>query len=329
MSWPRFPSFVWAIFLCANLVQSATTTSSQTASQTNNALHPWVTVAPDGATRTVTPTIDGEDTISTYNGPTALPTAFSDGSGAFLVCDEASGSGGLYFPFCASEKDKEVAAGSTYFITWDVEYFEDPGRGVVVEGALTNHDGVIEDQAFSSGPIVASEGFYAWTISETDPKSWKQMDVQLYLVYENGTSARNRISGPKLSITPPKQKSSFQLSFVILPVSFILLALVVAAIFVTVRIRKRRVARRQNGGWNGISSADLEAKDKDAMNSMAADDDFTWSAGGAEIAPPKPAFTLGAMKLNPLKRIRSLRRPVVNFTIASPTAAGPTPASSV
>ncbi|RBQ80843.1 hypothetical protein VDGD_03589 [Verticillium dahliae] len=155
------------------------------------------------------------------------------------------------------------------------------------------------------------------------------MDVQLYLVYENGTSARNRISGPKLSITPPKQKSSFQLSFVILPVSFILLALVVAAIFVTVRIRKRRVARRQNGGWNGISSADLEAKDKDAMNSMAADDDFTWSAGGAEIAPPKPSFTLGAMKLNPLKRIRSLRRPVVNFTIASPTAAGPTPASSV
>ncbi|KAG7114401.1 hypothetical protein HYQ44_008302 [Verticillium longisporum] len=153
------------------------------------------------------------------------------------------------------------------------------------------------------------------------------MDVQLYLVYENGTSARNRISGPKLSITPPKQKSSFQLSFVILPVSFILLASVVAAIFVTVRIRKRRVARRQNGGWNGISSADLEAKD--AKNSMAADDEFTWSAGGAEIAPPKPAFTLGAMKLNPLKRIRSLRRPVVNFTIASPTAAGPTPASSV
>ncbi|KAM0279365.1 hypothetical protein ACHAQH_004630 [Verticillium albo-atrum] len=267
----QFRHLAWATLLCANFVQAATTTASQTTTQTDNALHPWVTIAPDGATRTITPTIGGDDTVSAYEGPTSLPTAFSDGSGAFLVCDEASGSSGTYFPFCASERDTEVFAGSTYFITWDVDHFEDPDRGLVVEGALTNHDGVIEDQAFSSKPLVASQGFYAWTIAEDSPKSWKQMDVQLYLVYENGTSARNRISGPKLRISPPKEGSSLQISFIVLPVSFILLASTIAAIFLTMRAWKRRAAMKNNE-WPGISSRDVEAK---AARDSDPKDDFT------------------------------------------------------
>ncbi|KAM0334550.1 hypothetical protein ACHAQA_001580 [Verticillium albo-atrum] len=300
MSSFQLRSLVWAILLSANLVQSAAT-PTQTQTQTQNALHPWVTVAPDGSTRTITPSVEGDSTISAFEGPTALPTALSDGSGAFLVCDDAAGSGGLYMPFCASAKDTEVSAGRTYFITWDVDYFEDPGRGIVVEGALSTNDGIVEGQAFTSGPLVASQGFYAWVISKEDPKSWNEMDVQLFLVYENGTSARNRISGPKVRVVPPEDDSSFQVSFVVLPASFILVALAVVATFVTVRSRGRRTAKK-NAEWFGVKK-DVEAKS--ARNSWS-EGDFSWSAQDAEVAAPAPVLKVNALRLNPWKKIRSL-----------------------
>lgn len=83
--------------------------------QSSEAPRAWVTVEADGATKTITPTVNDGKTTSVFPGNTALPTAEAQGGGAFVLCNSAAGSGGLAQPFCAPAKDNQVEGGKTYF----------------------------------------------------------------------------------------------------------------------------------------------------------------------------------------------------------------------
>lgn len=97
------------------LALSQTTDAAILPRQSNEALRPWVTVAADGAAKTITPTINDGKTTSAFTGSTTLPTADAQGAGTFLLCNQAAGSGGLSQPFCSPKGNSELEGGKTYW----------------------------------------------------------------------------------------------------------------------------------------------------------------------------------------------------------------------
>lgn len=148
---------------------------------------PWITVDAAGSARTVTPqlTVTG-GTTSTISPPpdeltrvqtwrmsthgaaittttrapiaTATPSgsAGSPGGGVMLKCQNYVD---IDAPFCAPYRGSLLNPGTTYYLTWDVNFFgSDPDQSIEVQVSYDGGFGFVTDK------MRASVGFYAWSV---------------------------------------------------------------------------------------------------------------------------------------------------------------------
>ncbi|KAK1992723.1 hypothetical protein LX36DRAFT_644353 [Colletotrichum falcatum] len=168
--------------------------------QTKEALRPWVTVAADGTSQTVTPTIKDGKTTSVFPGSTTLPTADAKGAGSFLLCNQGAGSSGLDEPFCAPKLDTKLDGGKTYWVTWDSGLFTSRAM-VQVQGDYGVTDTIAPGHGFTSLLLPASQGHFAWAAAGYNMPPEEALEVRLFLavVARNGTITR-RHAGPRVRI---------------------------------------------------------------------------------------------------------------------------------
>ncbi|KAF4870176.1 hypothetical protein CGCSCA1_v010615 [Colletotrichum siamense] len=259
--------------------------------QSSEAPRAWVTVEADGATKTITPTVNDGKTTSAFPGNTALPTAEAQGGGAFVLCNPAAGSGGLAQPFCAPAKDNQVEGGKTYFVTWDASLFPSTNTVVQVQGDYGVTSTIKEPgHGFSSLEIPASAGFFEWAVLGYDMPAGEAMDVQLFLAIPaaNGSIvARN--AGPKVrvvsnnrtSINDPVRRKVNVLG-IVLPIVFGVLSLCGIGWFVWWYGRRKGMFASRSQGY-GIGKSRGQRTD----GLRLADGTFTSAnRGGVEMMPP-------------------------------------------
>ncbi|KAI8317123.1 hypothetical protein K4K59_011031 [Colletotrichum sp. SAR11_240] len=259
--------------------------------QSSEAPRAWVTVEADGATKTITPTVNDGKTTSAFPGNTALPTAEAQGGGAFVLCNPAAGSGGLAQPFCAPAKENQVEGGKTYFVTWDASLFPSTNTVVQVQGDYGVTSTIKEPgHGFSSLEIPASAGFFEWAVLGYDMPAGEAMDVQLFLAIPaaNGSIvARN--AGPKVrvvsnnrtSINDPVRRKVNVLG-IVLPIVFGVLSLCGIGWFVWWYGRRKGMFASRSQGY-GIGKSRGQRTD----GLRLADGTFTSAnRGGVEMMPP-------------------------------------------
>ncbi|KAI8269658.1 hypothetical protein K4K58_000695 [Colletotrichum sp. SAR11_239] len=259
--------------------------------QSSEAPRAWVTVEADGATKTITPTVNDGKTTSAFPGNTALPTAEAQGGGAFVLCNPAAGSGGLAQPFCAPAKDNQVEGGKTYFVTWDASLFPSTNTVVQVQGDYGVTSTIKEPgHGFSSLEIPASAGFFEWAVLGYDMPAGEAMDVQLFLAIPaaNGSIvARNAgpkvrvISNNRTSINDPVRRKVNVLG-IVLPIVFGVLSLCGIGWFVWWYGRRKGMFASRSQGY-GIGKSRGQRTD----GLRLADGTFTSAnRGGVEMMPP-------------------------------------------
>ncbi|KAJ3955527.1 hypothetical protein N0V92_007935 [Colletotrichum tropicale] len=259
--------------------------------QSSEAPRAWVTVEADGATKTITPTVNDGKTTSAFPGNTALPTAEAQGGGAFVLCNPAAGSGGLAQPFCAPAKDNQVEGGKTYFVTWDASLFPSSNTVVQVQGDYGVTSTIKEPgHGFSSLEIPAAAGFFEWAVLGYDMPAGEAMDVQLFLAVPaaNGSIvARNAgpkvrvISNNRTSINDPVRRKVNVLG-IVLPIVFGVLSLCGIGWFVWWYGRRKGMFASRSQGY-GIGKSRGQRTD----GLRLADGTFTSAnRGGVEMMPP-------------------------------------------
>ncbi|KAI8215531.1 hypothetical protein K4K52_006292 [Colletotrichum sp. SAR 10_76] len=259
--------------------------------QSSEAPRAWVTVEADGATKTITPTVNDGKTTSAFPGNTALPTTEAQGGGAFVLCNPAAGSGGLAQPFCAPAKDNQVEGGKTYFVTWDASLFPSTNTVVQVQGDYGVTSTIKEPgHGFSSLEIPASAGFFEWAVLGYDMPAGEAMDVQLFLAIPaaNGSIvARNAgpkvrvISNNRTSINDPVRRKVNVLG-IVLPIVFGVLSLCGIGWFVWWYGRRKGMFASRSQGY-GIGKSRGQRTD----GLRLADGTFTSAnRGGVEMMPP-------------------------------------------
>ncbi|KAF4920513.1 hypothetical protein CGCVW01_v006797 [Colletotrichum viniferum] len=259
--------------------------------QSSGAPRAWVTVEADGATKTITPTVNDGKTTSAFPGNTALPTAEAQGGGAFVLCNPAAGSGGLAQPFCAPAKDNQVEGGKTYFVTWDASLFPSTNTVVQVQGDYGVTSTIKEPgHGFSSLEIPASAGFFEWAVLGYDMPAGEAMDVQLFLAIPaaNGSIvARNAgpkvrvISNNRTSINDPVRRKVNVLG-IVLPIVFGVLSLGGIGWFIWWYGRRKGMFASRSQGY-GIGKSRGQRTD----GLRLADGTFTSAnRGGVEMMPP-------------------------------------------
>ncbi|KAF4853546.1 hypothetical protein CGCSCA4_v002256 [Colletotrichum siamense] len=259
--------------------------------QSSEAPRAWVTVEADGATKTITPTVNDGKTTSAFPGNTALPTAEAQGGGAFVLCNPAAGSGGLAQPFCAPAKDNQVEGGKTYFVTWDASLFPSTNTVVQVQGDYGVTSTIKEPgHGFSSLEIPAAAGFFEWAVLGYDMPAGETMDVQLFLAIPaaNGSIvARNAgpkvrvISNNRTSINDPVRRKVNVLG-IVLPIVFGVLSLCGIGWFVWWYGRRKGMFASRSQGY-GIGKSRGQRTD----GLRLADGTFTSAnRGGVEMMPP-------------------------------------------
>ncbi|KAF5521648.1 hypothetical protein CGCA056_v007198 [Colletotrichum aenigma] len=259
--------------------------------QSSEAPRAWVTVEADGATKTITPTVNDGKTTSVFPGNTALPTAEAQGGGAFVLCNSAAGSGGLAQPFCAPAEDNQVEGGKTYFVTWDASLFPSTNTVVQVQGDYGVTSTIKEPgHGFSSLEIPAAAGFFEWAVLGYDMPAGEAMDVQLFLAIPaaNGSIvARNAgpkvrvISNNRTSINDPVRRKVNVLG-IVLPIVFGVLSLCGIGWFVWWYGRRKGMFASRSQGY-GIGKSRGQRTD----GLRLADGTFTSAnRGGVEMMPP-------------------------------------------
>ncbi|EQB56304.1 hypothetical protein CGLO_03697 [Colletotrichum gloeosporioides Cg-14] len=282
------PSRGGLALLAASLVLTQAAIFPRQSSETPRA---WVTVEADGATKTITPTVNDGKTTSAFPGNTALPTAEAQGGGAFVLCNPAAGSGGLAQPFCAPAKDNQVEGGKTYFVTWDASLFPSSNTVVQVQGDYGVTSTIKEPgHGFSSLEIPAAAGFFEWAVLGYDMPAGEAMDVQLFLAIPaaNGSIvARNAgpkvrvISNNRTSVNDPVRRKVNVLG-IVLPIVFGVLSLGGIGWFVWWYGRRKGMFASRSQGY-GIGKSRGQRTD----GLRLADGTFTSAnRGGVEMMPP-------------------------------------------
>ncbi|KAI8944543.1 hypothetical protein F4801DRAFT_585317 [Xylaria longipes] len=192
--------------------------ATDAADPTDAALEPWVTVNPDGQASTVTPvltTIDGTPTVMsgaphdltatvftytsygkviTSTGSAPAPTATGKSAGSFAVCDNMDGE---FAPWCKPDGETPLYIGTTYYFTWDPDYFT--GRNSTVQ-VVGNYINKTESPAFMSGFIPAGFGYVS--IKMTDDillhQGSQNISLSLVAVVEG---KRQEQPGPQINVT--------------------------------------------------------------------------------------------------------------------------------
>ncbi|CAK7214388.1 hypothetical protein SBRCBS47491_002126 [Sporothrix bragantina] len=200
---------------------------------------PWVTIDAGGHVLTVTPTLSGKSTVSpppsvltqhtayilSLNGhatttTAAPPVASATGpgtAGAFMQCNSSESSvEGTANKFCQPRSGTQLSPNRTYYIVWDPSGFA--ANQTVVLAAEYGSNATGGQQGFATEPLMASSGFYAWTIasdflfSQTASTNGK-VNTSLSLLYNassipdpdhqnnNSTIQEVRIAGPSVLVT--------------------------------------------------------------------------------------------------------------------------------
>ncbi|CAK7225737.1 hypothetical protein SCUCBS95973_005964 [Sporothrix curviconia] len=196
---------------------------------------PWVTIDPSGHVSTVTPTLSGKSTVSappsaltqhtayilSLNGhamttTAAPPVASATGpgtgtAGAFMQCNSKLGvDQGTTNSFCQPRPGTQLSPNHTYYIVWDPSGFA-ANQTVVLSGTYGGAGAEAGgEKGFATEPLLASSGFYAWTIasdfvfSQTASTSGR-VNTTFSLLY-NASSIPNaaqeqRIDGPSVLVT--------------------------------------------------------------------------------------------------------------------------------
>ncbi|KAI0466225.1 hypothetical protein F4859DRAFT_519248 [Xylaria cf. heliscus] len=197
--------------------------ATDTATPTDAALEPWVTVNDDGQASTVTPvlsTIDGTPTVIsgaphdvtatvftytsygkviTSTGEAPGPTATGQSAGSFAVCDNMDGE---FAPWCKPDGGTPLYVGTTYYFTWDPNYFTGPNTTVQVVGNLINKtSGEVrtESPAFMSGPTRAGFGYVSIKMTDDILLHQGSQNISLSLVAVG--DKRQEKPGPQLYVT--------------------------------------------------------------------------------------------------------------------------------
>ncbi|KAI1819146.1 hypothetical protein F4861DRAFT_167145 [Xylaria intraflava] len=153
------------------------------------ALDPWVSVGDDGKPSTVTPvltTVSGTPTILsgaphditatvftttsygkviTSTGSAPLPTADSHGAGSFAACHNLNNDTA---PWCLPTGSEPLYVGTTYYFTWDPQYFKAPNTSVIVAGNyvnMTTGETMTDSYAFQSPLTMAAWGSWALDVT--------------------------------------------------------------------------------------------------------------------------------------------------------------------
>ncbi|CAI4218838.1 unnamed protein product [Parascedosporium putredinis] len=163
-------------------------------------LRPWVTVNAQGVAATVTPTVQDGKYTSTFAGDAKTPTASPDGSGAFLVCDEQTGSGARISRFALL---RMVRRSSLARVTWDANALPDAGTEIRVMGTYLQSDGdatgVFNQSWLSEDTYPAARGYHIWVPDAQSAPDLENSQVQLSLVYPTETGPDGETDfGPKV-----------------------------------------------------------------------------------------------------------------------------------
>ncbi|OLN83384.1 hypothetical protein CCHL11_03033 [Colletotrichum chlorophyti] len=259
--------------------------------QSNDALRPWVTTGPDGATKTITPTVKDGKTTSTFPGSTALPTADAKGTGAFLLCSPAAGSGGLNQPFCTPKTDSQLQGEKTYYVTWDAALFPSPNTVVQVQGDYGVSKTIEAGHGFTSQEMPATQGFFAWSVLEYNLPPDEKLEVQLFLAIPatNGSiTARHR--GPKVRVVnappPAPGRRGPNVFGIVLPIVFGVLALAGIGWFVWWYGRRKGMFSSRGQGY-GIGKSRVQ-RTADIKLGLGGEDGNAYSSSnrGVEMMPP-------------------------------------------
>ncbi|KAI0810032.1 hypothetical protein GGR55DRAFT_647727 [Xylaria sp. FL0064] len=216
-------------------VSTASITTTDAASSTSSigaasftgdtaALDPWVTVDQDGMATTITPvlsTISGTPTvvsgaphditatvftytsygkIYTSTGTAPGPTATSKSAGSFGVCHNLDGD---YAPWCRPEFNTTLYVGTTYYFTWDPDYFAAGNQTVQIIGNYVNKTtGEVrtESPAFNSSYTLSRFGFVSIPITSKQLLYQGSQNISLSLVaVVDGERVEKQ--GPQIIIT--------------------------------------------------------------------------------------------------------------------------------
>ncbi|KAI0430142.1 hypothetical protein F5Y09DRAFT_308584 [Xylaria sp. FL1042] len=201
-----------------------TTTDAPSATGDTAALDPWVTVDKDGTASTITPvltTISGTPTVVsgaphditatvftytsygkvyTSTGIAPGPTATSKSAGSFGVCHNLDGD---YMPWCRPEFNTTLYVGTTYYFTWDPDYFAAGNQTVQVVGNYVNKTtGEVrtESPAFTSNYTLSRFGFVTMDITSKQLLYQGSQNISLSLIgVVNGERVEKQ--GPQIIIT--------------------------------------------------------------------------------------------------------------------------------
>ncbi|KAI1174809.1 hypothetical protein F4777DRAFT_552533 [Nemania sp. FL0916] len=193
---------------------------------TDAALEPWVTVQDDGTPSTVTPvltTISGTPTVLsgaphdvtatvftytsygkviTSTGTTPPePTATHDAAGSFALCNNEDGP---LAPWCRPDGEDPLYVGTTYYFTWDPQYFNSSRNSTVqvVGNHINSTTGEVrtDSPAFMSSLTPAGFGYVSIAITDQQLLYQGSQNISCMLVAVVG-GQRVQKQGPVITIT--------------------------------------------------------------------------------------------------------------------------------
>ncbi|KAL1969544.1 hypothetical protein VTN77DRAFT_8982 [Rasamsonia byssochlamydoides] len=204
-------------------------------------------------------------------------------TGDFPVCTESKGP---FHPFCLPEDGTNVTVDSTYYITWDADFYP-INSSIIIELRYSNHSA--GDSAYTSDRTENGYGYVPIKMQ----KEWLQgkfyNNLTLYII-ENNPESDQRASyreGPTITLLPkpvehykPPPPTSFnKLGLIVgLPVSLSVITLVVAGLFFGMR-KSRQIglgnvmgSRRKGYGVQQSKIQRLGGRSKGSVGRGGADD---------------------------------------------------------
>ncbi|KAF9874180.1 hypothetical protein CkaCkLH20_08163 [Colletotrichum karsti] len=233
----------------------------------------WITVDQNGHPETITPSIVTSNgarttispppyaltgsvfTVTATNGALTTSTGVPPPpqasntlgyGGVFSVCNNNPGPDG---PFCQPRRGSTLHVETTYYITWDTTFFEDPSTPIGIVGYDVSNTGSMDAApAFSVTNIRGGVGWAPWTPRVGDLEEKNSNNMTLILMYNDPiTDEQKNVTGPVFTIRPAidldgSSSSSPNLVAILLPVILISMAIVAVMLWLCYRRRRRHAA---------------------------------------------------------------------------------------
>ncbi|KAH6609256.1 hypothetical protein Trco_002602 [Trichoderma cornu-damae] len=255
---------------------------------------PWVTVGDEGTpVQTVTPkvtTVSGTPTlvdvaphditasvytwtswgaITTSTGRPPNPTALSNNNdGVFARCYNKDGDDA---PFCTPYRNSTLLTGSTYYITWDPDYYNKTSFTTNTTYEVTVRLDYLNKtsnewaklETYDDDRVPASWGFWPLQVTKDMLKGEKTNNVTItLLVAPQGSKDKNSsiaipvaFQNPSLPHNPDPQVPKGHTLSIALPLTFGFIVFVVVGVFMwnrkTRRIELGNIMSRSRHGYNG------------------------------------------------------------------------------